>query len=49
MFLGWEKTWRAACYAQLGNAAQFYWELNVGPLDCCLLSDVDVQHPISMP
>jgi len=25
---GWEKVWRAACYAQLGDAPTFYYELN---------------------
>ena len=27
---GWEKVWRAACWAQLGNASEFYHELSVG-------------------
>ena len=26
---GWEKVWRAACWAQLGNASEFYHELTV--------------------
>lgn len=26
---GWEKVWRAACWAQLGNATEFYHELTV--------------------
>lgn len=26
---GWEKAWRAACWAQLGNAEEFYHELTV--------------------
>ena len=26
---GWEKVWRAACWAQLQNASQFYFELAV--------------------
>lgn len=26
---GWEKVWRAACWAQLGNASEFYLELSV--------------------
>lgn len=26
---GWEKVWRAACWAQLGNASEFYHELSV--------------------
>ncbi|KAH9950824.1 glycoside hydrolase family 95 protein [Amylocystis lapponica] len=25
---GWEKVWRAACWAQLGNASEFYFELS---------------------
>ncbi|KAH9923863.1 glycoside hydrolase family 95 protein [Fomitopsis serialis] len=25
---GWEKAWRAACWAQLGNASEFYFELS---------------------
>lgn len=25
---GWEKVWRAACWAQLGNASEFYHELS---------------------
>ena len=35
---GWEKVWRAACWAQLGNASEFYHELSVGATngpDCC--------------
>jgi alpha-L-fucosidase 2 len=31
---GWEKAWRAAAYAQLGDATTFYHELTV----CCSLS-----------
>ena len=27
---GWGKVWRAACWAQLGNASEFYHELTVG-------------------
>jgi alpha-L-fucosidase 2 len=30
---GWEKAWRAAAWAQLGNAERFYHELSVSP--CC--------------
>lgn len=26
---GWEKAWRAAAWAQLGNASEFYFELTV--------------------
>ena len=26
---GWEKAWRAACWAQLGNASEFFFELSV--------------------
>ena len=26
---GWAKVWRAACWAQLGNASEFYHELSV--------------------
>lgn len=26
---GWEKVWRAACWAQLANASEFYHELTV--------------------
>ena len=26
---GWEKSWRAACWAQFGNATAFYHELTV--------------------
>ena len=26
---GWEKAWRTACWAQLGNASEFYHELTV--------------------
>ena len=26
---GWEKVWRAACWAQLNNASEFYHELTV--------------------
>jgi alpha-L-fucosidase 2 len=29
---GWEKVWRAAAWAQLGNAEEFYHELSVSPL-----------------
>jgi hypothetical protein len=29
---GWEKAWRAACWAQLGNAEEFYHELTVIPV-----------------
>ena len=29
---GWEKVWRAACWAQLGNASQFYHVLSVSVL-----------------
>lgn len=29
---GWEKVWRAACWAQLGNASEFYHELTVSLL-----------------
>ena len=25
---GWEKVWRAVCWAQLGNASEFYFELS---------------------
>ena len=28
---GWEKVWRAACWAQLANASEFYHELSVRP------------------
>lgn len=28
---GWEKVWRAACWAQLGNATEFYHILSVRP------------------
>lgn len=28
---GWEKVWRAACWAQLANASEFYFELSVSP------------------
>lgn len=27
---GWEKVWRAACWAQLGNATAYYHQLTVG-------------------
>lgn len=30
---GWEKVWRAASWAQLGNATEFYHELSVSPTD----------------
>ena len=26
---GWEKAWRAACWAQLGNASEYFFELSV--------------------
>lgn len=29
---GWEKVWRAACWAQFANATEFYHELTVGLL-----------------
>lgn len=29
---GWEKVWRAACWAQLGNATEFYHLLSVSGL-----------------
>lgn len=31
---GWEKAWRAAAWAQLGNAATFYHELSVRFISC---------------
>lgn len=44
---GWEKAWRAACWAQLGNASEFYHMLTVSLATvysslnanfCCLIS-----------
>ena len=35
---GWEKVWRAACWAQLGNASQFYHVLSVSVLSLSLSS-----------
>ena len=35
---GWEKVWRAACWAQLGNASEFYHELSVRHRSLCLPS-----------
>jgi hypothetical protein len=39
---GWEKVWRAAAWAQLGNATEFYHELSVGAPFLHLLSFKDV-------
>ena len=36
---GWEKVWRAACWAQLGNASEFYHELSVRRSSCSLTSE----------
>ena len=34
---GWEKVWRAACWAQFGNATEFYHELSVS-------TSIDTRH-----
>lgn len=34
---GWEKVWRAAAWAQFGNATEFYHELTVSEISNCPL------------
>lgn len=43
---GWEKVWRAACWAQLANASEFYFELTVRPcLICLLVPNLPLKRP----
>ena len=41
---GWAKAWRAACWAQLGNATKFYHILSVSR-SCRLLPFAGANHP----